>query len=315
MKIKDVLGCAGWAALFLLIATLIPFAGPLFSMLAPLPFLFYSSKLGFYGGLKTTLLAVGVIALAAHLAGLPQVVLFCAEFGFLGFVLSELYRRNLTFGYTLFWGTTCMLLLGFLFLFFSALSENMGPLEMLLKYLHTNLKETIEAYKQSGVSEEKAADFQLYGEALINTIGKIYPSLLVIGTGFVVWLNVILSKPLFRMRGIAYPSFAPLEHWRAPDQLIWVLIVAGFALFLLSGSIRLIALNVTIVLMVVYLFQGLSILLFFLNKYHVPAWIRIGVYLLIIFQQIFLGLLAFVGLFDQWIDFRKIHKRMDSPTS
>jgi uncharacterized protein YybS (DUF2232 family) len=69
-----------------------------------------------------------------------------------------------------------------------------------------------------------------------------------------------------------------------------------------------VALNVFIVLLAVYVFQGLSILLFFLNKYNVPRFLRIGVYVLIVFQQLFLIGLAVVGLFDQWFDFRKLSK-------
>jgi uncharacterized protein YybS (DUF2232 family) len=65
-------------------------------------------------------------------------------------------------------------------------------------------------------------------------------------------------------------------------------------------------------MMAIYLFHGLSIILFFLNKYNVPSWIRAGVYILIMVQQLFLGVLALAGLFDQWVDFRKIHRRLDN---
>jgi uncharacterized protein YybS (DUF2232 family) len=87
--------------------------------------------------------------------------------------------------------------------------------------------------------------------------------------------------------------------------------VSGFALFFLSGGIKLIAINVLIVIMAAYLFHGLSIILFFLNKYKIPSWMRIGIYFLIIVQQLFLAVLALAGLFDQWIDFRKIHRRAE----
>jgi uncharacterized protein YybS (DUF2232 family) len=72
------------------------------------------------------------------------------------------------------------------------------------------------------------------------------------------------------------------------------------------------AINALIIIMVIYLFHGLSIVLFFLNKYRVPFWLRIGVYFLIIVQQLFFVALSLAGLFDQWVDFRKIHRRMES---
>lgn len=74
------------------------------------------------------------------------------------------------------------------------------------------------------------------------------------------------------------------------------------------------AVNALIVILAIYLFHGLSIVVFFLNKFHVPSWIRLGIYFLIIIQQLFLIVLTFAGLFDQWIDFRKIHRRADSQT-
>ena len=114
---------------------------------------------------------------------------------------------------------------------------------------------------------------------------------------------------LVRIGKIAYPDFAPMDRWRTPEQMVWGVIVAGFALFFPLSGVKLLALNSLLVMSVIYVFHGLSIVLFFLNKYKVPFWIRFGVYFLLIFQQIFLIVLALAGLFDQWIDLRRIHKK------
>ena len=39
---------------------------------------------------------------------------------------------------------------------------------------------------------------------------------------------------------------------------------------------------------------------------------RMGIYFLIIIQQLFLAVVALAGLFDQWVDFRKIHRHSES---
>ena len=310
MKITDVLGCVGWAFLFLLAAGWVPFLGPLFSLLTPLPFLYYSSKLDFVQGLKLAALALMALGLIAQLLGHPQAILFSLEFGILGLALSECYRRRISLGYTLLLGTVFMVIMGFISLFLVALSKNMGPLEMLLAYLQGNLKETIEAYGTMGMGPEKTVELQAYGALLMDAISKIYPALLIVGTGFIVWLNMALSAPLFRIRKLRVPDFGPMDRWEAPEHLVWGVIASGFALFLSSGTLKLLAINATIVIMAVYLFQGLSILIFFLKKFRVPPWVRIGLYALVIFQQLFLVVLALAGLFDQWVDFRKIHKKM-----
>ena len=312
MKMIHVLGCVGWAAFFLLASASIPFVGPFFSLLTPLPFLYYSTKLGFYQGVKTGVLAIFIISLLAKLAGYTQLIIFASEFGLFGLVLSELFRRRVSLGQAVFIATAFMVLLGLAILFFIALSKNMGPLEMMLNYLRDHLQFTIEAYKEMGVPQEKAVEFEAFGKAFVDTISKIYPSLMITGTGFAVWLNIVMARPLFRIGKLEYPDYFLMDRWQAPEYLVWGVIASGFALFLLSGGIQLVAINALIIMMAIYLFHGLSIILFFLNKYRVPTWIRAGVYILIVVQQLFLGVLALAGLFDQWVDFRKIHRRLDN---
>jgi uncharacterized protein YybS (DUF2232 family) len=306
------MGCVGWAAFFFFASALIPFVGPFFGLLTPLPFLYYSTKLGFYQGVKLAALAILIIGLIVKLAGQPHIVLFGLEFSLLGLVLAELFRRKFGIGQTILFATMFMLLLGFGSLFLLALSKNMGPLEMVLNFFQVQLKEAVKAYEGMGIPQEKGVEFEMYGKVFIDIISRIYPSLMIIGTGFAVWLNIVMAKPLFRMGNLEYPDFMAMDRWRTPDSLIWVAIVSGFALFLSSGGIKLFAINTLIVMMAIYFFHGLSIVLFFLNKYNIPAWARFGIYFLIIVQQLFIAILVLAGLFDQWVDFRKIQKRIDS---
>lgn len=305
------LGCVGWATFFFFVSAAVPFVGPFFGLLTPLPFLYYSAKLGLYEGVKLTALAFLIIVLVVKLAGQPLVVLFGLEFSLLGLVLAVIFKRNFGIGQTVLVATAAMLLLGFLSLSLLALSKNMGPIEMVLDFFEAQLKEAVEAYRGAGIPQEKGAGLEMYGKAFIEIISKAYPSLTIIGTGFAVWLNVVLSKPLFRIGNLEYPEFGDMDRWQVPDTLIWVVIVSGFALFLPSGGIKLLVINALIVLMVVYFFHGLSIVLFFLNKYHVPSWARFGIYFLIIVQQLFFAVLVLAGLFDQWVDFRKMHRKVD----
>jgi uncharacterized protein YybS (DUF2232 family) len=309
MKFTHVMGCAGSAILLLFASAWIPFIGPFFSLLTPLPFLYYTTKLGIQQGLKMMGITIVIVGLISKLEGYPQLIFFCLEFSLLGLIISEIYRREFTFSRTIFWGASFMLLLGAVSLFLVGLSKEMGPLELILDYFQSNLAETIKAYENTGLDQEKVVHLEEYGKVVTNLVIKIYPALVIIGTGFIVWLNVVISRPLFRRGKIKYPDFGPMDRWQAPEFMVWGVIAAGFTLFLSRTGIKLFAINSLIVMSVIYVFHGLSIVLFFLNRYHVPRWVRFGVYLLIVFQQIILVGLAMAGLFDQWIDFRKIHKK------
>jgi len=309
MRLQDVLGCVGTALTLLLASALIPLIGPFFSLLTPLPFLYYSTKLGVNEGVKLVCVSILATALLAAILRYPQLIFLCLEFSLMGLIISEMYRRKWNIGYSVLVATCSMLLIGLIVMAVAGLRKNMGPLEMIYAYMQESLRQTVAVYEGMGAGPEKAKAFREYLAVVIDILSKIYPSLLIVGTGFVVWFNIIVSRPLFQMRKLAYPPYGALDRWRSPEHLVWGVIAAGFALFLSLPQVRWLAINALIVMMAVYVFHGLSILMFYLNKYRVPPWIRFGVFFLIVFQQIFIIGLALAGLFDQWIDFRRIHSR------
>ena len=307
MRVADVLGCACSAIVLLLASALIPLVGPVFSLLTPLPFLYYATKLGLFQGAKVVLVTILTVGLIAKLAGHPQIIFLCLEFSLLGLIISETFRREYTIGFTIFWGTSCMLVIGAVILGLIGLTRNMGPLALILNYFQVNMNETIQTYEEMGWDQEKILQFKEYLKILIDIIKTVYPAIMIVSTGFVVWINIVISRPLFRLLNLKYPEFDPMDRWHAPDIMVWGVIASGFTLFLSIPGVKLVAINGLIVMLAIYVFHGLAILLFFLNKYRVPSWLRFGIYFLIFFQQIFLIVLALAGLFDQWIDFRKIH--------
>jgi len=303
-----VLGCVGSVIVLLVASTWIPLLGPFFSLLTPLPFLYYATKWGLYQGAKIAAVTVLVVGLIGKLTGYPQVVFLCIEFGVLGLIISETYRRNYSFGLSVFCGTGLMLLLGAVIIILTGLSRQMGPIELILDYFQSNLDETVRVYEKMGSDPEQIALFKEFTEMLMAAIAKTYPALAIVGTGFVVWMNILLSRPLFRATNLRYP-FGRMDRWSAPEPMVWGAIAAGFMLLVFEGALNMLALNGLIVMVVIYVFHGLSIVLFYLNKYRVPGWIRFGLYFLLVFQQIFLMVLALAGLFDQWFNFRRMNRQ------
>lgn len=295
----------------LLASIYIPIAGGLFSLLTPLPIIYYSTKLGTERGVKLVGMIILVAGVIAALTRYFSLLFLCIEFSLLGLILSELFRRKMSLGYTVLLGTGFTLLIGFVVLAVAGLSKNRTPLEMILTYLQASLSENLDLYRGMEMNEEVALNAREYLRFLVDAIMKVYPALTVIGTGFVVWINVIISKPLLRIRNLPHPDFGSMDRWGAPEAMVWGLIGSGFSLFLPWPSLRSVALNAVMIFLVIYFFHGLSIVVFYLNKYRVPSWVRIGVYALILFQQIFALVLALAGLFDQWIDLRRIRPKKE----
>lgn len=296
----------------LLASVWIPIAGPFFSLLTPLPFLYYSAKLGVSQAVKLTCVSILVTGLIAAITRQSQLIFLCFEFSVLGLILSEIFRRKMSIGTSVLLGTCLLLLMGLLVLAVAGLRKNLGPLEMVYAYLLESLEETARLYTQVGADPEKAGAFQETLKALKEGVALIYPSLMIVGSAFVVWLNVIMSRPLFIKRNLEVPDFGALDRWKSPELMVWGLIAAGFSLFLSFSPLRLVAVNALVIMLAIYFFHGLSVLLFYLNKYRVPPWMRVGVYALIVLQQILVVGVTMAGLFDQWIDLRRIHQKKPS---
>ena len=306
MRVTDILGCVGGALVLMYVAVWIPLLGPLLMFLSPLLFLTYATKLGLQQGAVLAGLSVMAVVVVSTLTGHRQAIVFCIEFSVLGIVLSELFRRNLSLTETITAALAAMALFGFLILFGIGAARGLGPSEIIAAIIREQLQATVQLYHDMGAPVENAGEANDYAEMFIQTVSRIYPSLMVIGMGLVVVMNVMFARPLFRKIGLDYPAFQPADRWQAPEKLIWAVIAAGFGSLLASGTMQMAAINVLFVLSAVYFFQGLSIGFYYLNKYRVPLLIRAVLYLLILFQQFLMLLLALVGLFDQWLDFRRL---------
>ena len=143
-------------------------------------------------------------------------------------------------------------------------------------------------------------------EPLVDGLIRIFPGLMIMGTVLVSWANFLMARIFLMKRGLMSPDESDLRKWQAPEQLVWLLIASGFALFLFSGTASSLGLNGLIVFGLVYFFQGLAIVAFWLDRKKAPRFFRVLTYTLIALQQYLTLGVALLGLFDMWIDFRKI---------
>jgi uncharacterized protein YybS (DUF2232 family) len=92
------------------------------------------------------------------------------------------------------------------------------------------------------------------------------------------------------------------------------LIASGLGSFIPIPGLQIVGLNVLFLVSLVYLLQGLAVMVFFLNRASVPPILRSLAYILLVIQPlILLGVAAF-GLFDLWTDFRRTgNKQEETP--
>jgi uncharacterized protein YybS (DUF2232 family) len=82
----------------------------------------------------------------------------------------------------------------------------------------------------------------------------------------------------------------------------------GVGTFLPIAGFRTVALNILILLSLIYSFQGLSVAVFYMNKWNVPILMRSFFYVMMIVQTFGTIILLVLGIADVWLDLRKINK-------
>jgi uncharacterized protein YybS (DUF2232 family) len=107
--------------------------------------------------------------------------------------------------------------------------------------------------------------------------------------------------------GLFHP--ARFSGWVAPEQAIWVLIGSGGLLFFAEGILGVLGLNLLSLVLVIYFLQGLAILIHFLDSRNVPVFFWILIFFVIVLQPLLIGVAVGLGIFDAWIDLRKIRTK------
>jgi uncharacterized protein YybS (DUF2232 family) len=303
------------SSLAFLAASLIPILGAFFLILTPLPIIYYYSKTGRIQGLAIFIISLFLVAIVLTLSGAAANLPFLFITGFLGLFLSEIFRRNYSIEKTVVYPVTAILILWCSFIVLQSLSAGEDPWRLVEDYIGRNIQESIQFYAQLDIPAEQIDLLKDNLKQITSFFANIFPALVLVSASFIVWLNILAAREIFQRSGMWQPDFGDLSRWRAPDGLIWLLIAAGGLLLVPVSLVRIVSLNLVIVCLFAYLLQGLSIISFLFKTKNVHRSFRILCYCLIFAQQYIIILIAAVGIFDLWVDFRKFIKPVTLSTS
>ena len=232
---------------------------------------------------------------------------------FLGFAISEMFEKELSVEMTVVAACGIVLGAGLVGILLYSIAANTGIYALVSGYVAKNLALSIDLYKGIGIPQETIDTISGSLDQIQFVLVRILPSLAAASTLFVAWTNLIAARPIMERRGLSFPDFGHLNRWQAPERLIWGVIGCGLLIFLPVTDIRLIGVNGLLVLLTIYFIQGIAIVSFFFEKKKLPRVIRVVLYMMIALQQLFLLVIICIGLFDMWINFRKIDTNKREP--
>lgn len=183
----------------------------------------------------------------------------------------------------------------------------MNPYTSLLDMLDGSFSQIIEIYRNSS---DLPADMLYKLEQIVTEIReflpRVLPGLLAGSVIITVWLNQVIGNYLLlRLRPdkAAWPRYC---RWRLPDKLVWLVIVAAILSLVGNGTTKSAGYCLVIVSVMLYFFQGMAVFIHFLDRWNVPMYLRIILYVILAVQSYGLLLLAMMGIADIWLDFRKL---------
>ena len=195
-----------------------------------------------------------------------------------------------------------------LFLSLETLLTGINPVSDFITSLDQDIERTLEYYRQSdAVAPETLAILEESFFQMKTIMPKIMVSLMVSLAMIIVWSTMILGNRLVHTF-TGYRPWSDHQTWAVPDRLIWLLIGAALITVVPVSPIRVIGSNLLICMSLVYLFQGFSVMSFFLRKWRVPRFLRYVLYAMMLFQSFGTLLLLIAGIGEVWFNLRRLKK-------
>ncbi len=308
--IKDIITGVLFCALIIATIYIIPILGILAWIFLPLPVLFYRLKTG--RNSSGIIIAASIILMTVLTGNFVFNTLYFGSLLMTGFLLGEFIEKHLNIEkIMLFTGLTILGICVFV-LFIYSLVQSQGISQIISNYISRYLALSSELFSQSNqFYPQIQIDKQTFEKANLLFVYT-FPGIFINSYMAMVWLNILLIKKILFKKDIIVKSIENLNQYKAPDYLVFGVIVLSSLIFLSSGVLKYIAINCLIILMLIYFFQGIAVVSFFFQKKSAPFLLRSFFYILIALQPFFIFLVIGFGLFDIWINFRKLNTGLEN---
>ena len=295
--------------LFVFAAVFVPVIGPFFLFLLPM-ILFLNGTVN--GIIKTSAVfffSFSLLLLLAVLLRLDVPAIAVFTMGAVGIFMTLIAGKNFSVEKTIIYPALFIIGVICFYFVYDAAVIGANPWQLVKNYITATIAENVKLYSQLPLKAEDINIIKDNEKNIISGFIQIFPSMVIILSIFTIWVNLLLGKNYLGRAGIVYSRFVGLARWKAPEKIIWIFIASGALFFIPQKDINFLSLNIFLVVCFVYLLQGLAIVSFLFQSKKVPGFFRYLFYFLIAVQQILMIPIMAIGLFDIWVDFRKLFQK------
>ena len=300
---------------FFLLVVLNPIVGFIFSLFAPLPIAFFYWKMGRVPGIAMFVVSFGLLAAVFRIGGFVESLSFFLVLGSAGVIIPEVLGRRYGIEKTVGLSVAGLVAVIVAMLAWYGQILERGILDIVRGYVIDSIQYSIALYEEIGIPQDQLDALREGAPQVAGWIVDHGAALFLMSTTFLIWLNVLGMRMFFQGRDPSFPDFGDLTCWKMPDWVVWLVIAAGVLMIVPEEIAQIIGLNGMMILLFLYLLQGLSIVQFFCRKKNIPRYLRALFYALIVIYQYLLVFISAIGLFDIWVDFRKMNRPANDTTA
>ena len=247
------------------------------------------------------------------LVGQNQALLFMAEYAVMALVLGEMIQARYPGDWCIGASSLVSAVVSILLLVALLGNQETTVQDFFEKQIRAHFVQSIETFESVEENKAEIAEMKAFVDKTVGGFASAYPAFVFIGSLISAIANYSLLRIVWdRIYSPGLFSEGTFAEWVCPENIIWGFIAASIAWFLGQGIIADVGLNLFIVVFVIYFAQGMSIMVHFLKARRVPIFLWLFLFIIIFAQPIFIGLIAGMGVFDIWADFRKIRNPMPS---
>ncbi|MGC9323728.1 MAG: DUF2232 domain-containing protein [Desulfomonilia bacterium] len=177
-----------------------------------------------------------------------------------------------------------------------AAHRGVGPGEIINVWVGKMLSEAAGMY-EGVMSAGNLQEFKMNLPALKLRIVTVFPAMVGSTVVFCMWINLLIIS--------RSKNGLNLMQWRCPDWVVAFFILAGVCTLLPYATLRAAGLNLLIMIIQIYFFQGIAIVSFFMAEHSWVRFVRWTIYILIVTQVYIMITVSTIGLFDTWFNFRE----------
>jgi uncharacterized protein YybS (DUF2232 family) len=157
--------------------------------------------------------------------------------------------------------------------------------------------------KASGLPPETLAEVTADVTRFRDVLSVVFPAVYIIAGGLLVLVNGALVRLYLARRDPGWLEDGEFERVRFPLVLVVAFVLSGAAVVV--EPLRSAAYNALLLEAFLFLLQGLAVVAFYARRLAGPSLLRAVVVGLVLVNPWSGYILAFLGLFDNWVDFRK----------